>query len=475
MSNGHDDRIKIFVAIASYGIANNHYLSKLIEEYRSMPYSMSIVVLSNIPKDLGGDVEVIVGLPNKNPWSLPFGHKRLFVDRLDQYDLFIYSEDDTLLTQKNVEAFLKVAPELADDELAGFLRFERAHDGNLSYPDVHWSYHWETQSVRLRGEYTFAFFTNEHAAAYILTRGQLQRAVSSGGFLVEPHQGKYDLLCTAATDPYTQCGFTKLICISHLSDFLIHHLPNKYVGKLGLEASEFMYQIGALLRTAARQEAPSSLLGMHPECRVSHFRKSYYEAIRLDLLSLVPAEVDTLLSIGCGWGATEERLAQSGKKVVAIALDSVISACARARGVTIVDGDLNTALAQLSEERFDCLLISNVLHLVPAPGEFLALFFPLLSSKATIITAVPNLARLPEQWRKLRGAESYKFLGDYAKSGVHFTSHRTMRKWLRHAGFRADRFVDVLPKRAVTVCRGTLGLMTPLLSSEIVAVSSRAR
>ena len=63
------------------------------------------------------------------------------------------------------------------------------------------------------------------------TQRQLRKAIRSGGFLVEPHEWKYDLLCTAATDPYTQCGFTKLIPISHLDDFTVHHLTNKYVGK----------------------------------------------------------------------------------------------------------------------------------------------------------------------------------------------------------------------------------------------------
>jgi 2-polyprenyl-3-methyl-5-hydroxy-6-metoxy-1,4-benzoquinol methylase len=473
--NGVDNnKLRVLVAIASYGTANDIYLLRLISEYRSMPYATDIVVLSNIPKNCGHDIEVSVGLPTNDPRSLPFGHKKLFVERIDRYDLFIYSEDDTLITRRNIEAFLLVSTELAEDEVAGYLRFERTKDGEISYPDAHQSYHWEAASVTSRGARTFAFFTNEHAAAYILTQKQLQRAVASGGFLVDPHQGKYDLLCSAATDPYTQCGFTKLICISHLSEFLIHHLPNKYVGRLGVEASQFGCQIVALLKIGIDRNIPRPLLRTHPEFKASFFGKDYYEPIRTDLLRLIPEAAHTVLSVGCGWGATEEKLTQSGKNVVAVALDSVISACARARGVETVDGGLNVALSRLSAEKFDCLLISNVLHLVRDPGELLAALAPLLVQNAMIITTVPNLARLPVQWRKLCGAESYKFLGDYAKSGVHFTSRRTVRKWLRHAGLRADRFVDVLPKRAATVCRGTLGLMTPLLSSEIVAVSSRA-
>jgi 2-polyprenyl-3-methyl-5-hydroxy-6-metoxy-1,4-benzoquinol methylase len=362
---------------------------------------------------------------------------------------------------------------LADDEVAGFFRFERAEDGTVTYPDVHWNYHWDIRSACSKGGYSFAFFTNEHAACYILSRAQLHRAINSGGFLVSPHQGRYGLPESAATDPYTRCGFTKLVCISHLDDFLIHHLPNKYVGKQGLDAVRFACQIQALLKIAAGGNAPASLLDGHSEFKASQFGKNYYEPIRKDLIRLIPARARAVLSIGCGWGATEEWLVQNGRRVVAVPLDAIISACAQTGDVEIVQGDLNMARSRLSGENFDCLLISNVLHLVPNPGDLLAALAPLLSSEAIVITAIPNLLRAPVLWRKWRGVESHRFLGDYARSGVHLTSHGIVRAWLRRGGLRVDRFVDVLPEGAKTVCRATLGLITPLVSAEIVAVAAK--
>jgi 2-polyprenyl-3-methyl-5-hydroxy-6-metoxy-1,4-benzoquinol methylase len=470
---GTDSRLRLLVVIASYGHTNDRYLSRLIDEYRSMPYSTHVVVLSNIPKHLSNDVEMIVGLPSRDPWSLPFVHKRIFLDRISDYDLFVYSEDDTLITQNNVDAFLRTSAILPDDEVAGFFRFERHKDGKIFYPDVHWNYHWEARSVRSRDGHAFAFFSNEHSACYMLTRAQLRRAIDSGGFMVGPHQGKYDLLVTAATDPYTQCGFTKLICISHFDDFLVHHLPNKYVGRMGLDSTHFDDQIRALLKIVGEANASASLLETHCEFKASRFGTNYYEPIRTDLISLIPGSVRTVLSLGCGWGATEERLAQTGKQVVAIPLDPIISACAEARGVKTVQGDLKMALSRLSGESFDCLVVLNVLHLFEEPGEILAAVAPLLSANAIVITVVPNLSRVPVLWRKLWGVESHRFLGDYAKSGMHLTSRGVVRRWLKRGGLKVNRFVDVLPERAKTVCRGTLGLLTPLLSSEIVAVASR--
>lgn len=467
-------QLRLLVVIANHGSANQKYLSRVIGEYRAMPYLTHIVVLSNIPKDLGPDVEVIVGLPARDPWSLPFGHKQIMADRIHDYDLFVYSEDDILMTQENVEAFLRMSAVLPDDEIAGFFRFEKDGEGKVFYPDVHGTYHWESRSLRSRGGSTFAFFTNEHAGCYMLTRGQLRRAVESGGFLVGPHSGKYDLLVSAATDPYTECGVTKLICISHLDSFLVHHLSNKYAGRMGLDAANFERQIGALLRIAGEGSAPAPLHETHSELKAPHFGENYYESTRTDLVGLVPATATTVLSVGCGWGATEESLIRAGKKVVAVPLEPIISICAEARGVATLNGDLDTVLSKLSGEKFDCLVISGLLHTVQDPGGMLAKLAPLLSGNAVVITTVPNLLRVPVLLKKLRRVKSYRFLGDYAKSGLHFTSRGILRRWFRRGGLRVDRFVDILPKRAESVCRVTRGLAVPFVSSEIVAIAVRA-
>ena len=123
MSKKSESGFKILVAIASWGTKNDGYLKQLVKEYRSTPFDVHIVVLSNIHKPVEPGVELIVGLPFKNPWSLPFPHKQIFADRLNDYDLFIYSEDDTLVTEKNIRAFLRVAEILPEDKITGFSSF----------------------------------------------------------------------------------------------------------------------------------------------------------------------------------------------------------------------------------------------------------------------------------------------------------------------------------------------------------------
>ncbi len=466
--------MKILVAIANYGTKNDRYLAELLAEYRSMSHQVETVVLSNVFKKLDTAVELLVGLPSKDPWSLPFGHKQLFADRLEDYDLFIYSEDDTLITENNIRAFLRVNEILNQNEVPGFLRFEQGSDGTVNYPEVHGRFHWDTHSVRVRDSYTLASLTNEHSACYMLTREQLRSAIESRGFLTGPHQGKYDLLCTAATDPYTQCGFQKLICISHLEDFLVHHLPNKYVGSwLGVEERELRRQVEALLRIGRNGKRPTSLFQTESKLPGGRYSKNYYEPVRPEVISAIPSTARNVLSIGCGWGATEGWLAEKGLRVVAIPLDPVIPGGAEAKGVEILKDDLSTARAKLAGEKFDCLLLLNVLHLIPDPASVLSSFAELLPAGSSAIVSVPNLSQLPVIWGKLRGDQRYRDLGDYGATGVHSTSKRAVRKWLQRAEMKLEKMTYVLPARVQHCHRFTRGIGDSVLASELIAVGTR--
>src|SRR5579864_7155130 len=328
MSEKLTAKTKVLVVIASWGTKNDQYLSRLVLEYRSMSFDAHIVVLTNVEREIAPGVEVVtVDLKKLNPgsfrrvisaarypWSIlreyrewkrhmdfPFAHKQIFADRMNDYDLFVFSEDDTLVTEKNLRAFQEVSAVLPDNEIPGFLRFEESVDGSRNFPEVHGIFHWDPESVRLRGDNTLAFFTNEHAACYVLTRQQLRRAIESKGFLVYPHTEKYDLLCTAATDPYTQCGLQKLICISRLDEFLINHLPNKYIGtSFGVSNPELRRQVDLLLKIGQNGHKETALFQTETKLNYGAYSKNYYEPVVPELVSAIPKGAKTVLSIGCG-------------------------------------------------------------------------------------------------------------------------------------------------------------------------------
>ncbi|WP_424627912.1 class I SAM-dependent methyltransferase [Bradyrhizobium sp. SYSU BS000235] len=466
------EQLRVLVAIASYGHGNDKYLHQLLAEYRAMPFSVDIVILSNIEKRPSPEIECLVGLPNKNPWSLPFSHKRLFADRLDRYDLFIYSEDDILVTEKNIRAFLDASYALREDEIPGFLLVEKGTEGNVSYPQVHGFFHWDCESVRVRDEFTLAHFTNQHAACYLITRKQLAKAIQSGGFVVAPHEGKYDLLCSAATDPYTQCGFTELVPVSHLEEFSLHHLPNKYIGRMGVDGNELDGQIETLKRIAANEIQGDTLLNGETSLWRGMYSKLYYEAVHREAIARIPASARNILSVGCGWGATEMSLVENGMRVVAVPLDPVICSRASTKGVEVVYGGLEGARAQLEGMQFDCILYLNILHLVRDPAEVLNFFKDFGKPGSPIIVQSPNMRSLPELWEKLRNGQLNRPL-NFPASGVHFSSKNNIRRWCERAGYSIARTEGLLHRRVASLSGLASSTMGLPLAPEIISVATR--
>jgi SAM-dependent methyltransferase len=471
---GTKETMKILAAICNYGTQQDHYLEKLLASYRAMPFDVHIVLLSNLAKDFGPDVEVKVGLPTKDPWSLPYSHKQLFAERMNEYDLFIYSEDDMLISEVNVRAFVEASQALNEDEIPGFLRTERDSEGNEYFCDAFEQWHWNPYSVVERGGKVFAAFSNEHSAAYIVNREHLRRCIESGGFLVPPHEDRHDLLCAAATDPYTKCGLKRLVGVSELDQFLVPHLSNKYIGKLSLPGKEFRSQVQALLEIHAGARPAAQLFETETLLPGIRWSKSYYEPARTDEVELIAQGSKNVLCVGTGSGLVEEELVKRGIHVVALPIDSVIAACAEARGIEVVHGNLQEAQRQLCKSQFDCVFFPNILHIVPEPKQLLKSFMRYLAPGGRIVITVPNLMKPRVLWGRLLQDKQYSDLGDYEKSGVHVTSNWRVRQWLNEAGCQVESTVAVLPKRLKWSNSIPLAPINGFLASEFITTAIKA-
>jgi len=431
-------KIRLLVVIASYGLKNIDLLKRLILGYQGMTLDVDVVVISDAPKELDSGVKVVVGLPSKNPWSLPFAHKPIFSENEDQYDLFAYSEDDMEVTEKNIRAFLGATPNLAEDEIAGFLRYEVDEYGTWSLPEAHGGYHWEAESVKQRGNYTVAEFSNEHAAFYLLTQSQLKKAIASGGFLRPPYEGRHDMLCSAATDPYTSCGFRKVICLSAIDDFLIHHLSNRYTGEYGIPLSAFREQIQTLIAIVKGTHPATNLC--HAESRMSHgeWSKIYYEHPSEELLSLVPKNAKRILSIGCGWGATEAKLKERGVTVIALPMDSVIGAVVENLGIDVVYGTLSECLEKLEGQTFDSVIMANLLHLLPSPRQVVEQCSHFIRQGGTFVISGPNFGSARVLAKRILGIEDYRKLSDFDKSGIHLLGPAILKGYLKNSDLNIE-------------------------------------
>lgn len=454
---------RVLVAIAHHGFKNQRFFNQLLAEYKSMDrHEVDVVVLSNIPRDLDPDVEVRVGSPTADPWSLPFGYKNLFYERAGKYDYYIYTEDDMLITEKHIDAFDSATAVLPNDCIAGFLRYEISPEGKLSFPDMHSHFHWDPNSVVKIGGILFAYHTNEHSACFILTQKQLNHAIDSGGFMLPPRTGRYDMLVTAATDPYTQCGMRKMICIDRLQDFCIHHLPNVYCGKLGLDAESAQLEIEMLesLSHYGLSVPRGPLFQPYPLRDGDRWNKKYHEGRRDDVLKWVPNDACRVLSVGLACGTTEEVLVRRGVKVVGIPLDSVIRTEADAKGIATVSPDFQLATSELAGQQFDCILIMDILQQLSNPVLMVTKCLEFLREGGLVLVSVPNWNYLGTLRRRLswRQKESFECRATGDAPGVHQTTKARVLEWLSLSGLHALRQCGMPDNRMEQISKWSFGV-----------------
>ena len=463
--------MRVLIAIANYGFKNETYVNHIIREYSLMPCETDIIILSEVQKKFEYPVEILVGLPSKDPWSLPFGHQRIFAERADDYDLFIYSEDDMLITLKNINAFLEITEILPPNKIAGFLRYELDLKGKKWYPEFHACAHWEANTIKKIEQFSMASFSNYHSACYMLTPKQLKTAIQSSGYLVGPHQGVYDLLCTAATDVYTQCGFEKLICISRISDFLVHHLPNNYQGKLGIGEHDFDCQIDFMLSVGNGQLASRELSDSVNNVLTISPGKMFYNPCDLDMISVIPPAAQSVLSIGCGCASTESILVRKGLHVTAIPLDSIVGALAGSKGIRVTEPDLDLAFEELKAERFDCIILDDILHRHRYPVEFLSSCAKMLDSNGSLVIRLTNLSLFRLLKQKLDPIKKT----DPVEGTIRYANYKSVRRWLSYGKFNVTKSVYVVDNRFVKTWKSSLSVINRFLADRIYIDCSAPR
>lgn len=227
--------MKALVCISNYGDSQLLYLHQLLISYDNMGrFEMDIVLHTTTRLDLDRysfQARQILCDPAVGR-DLALRHREVMVEAQDRYDVFIYTENDILITEQNLLAFWGVSKRLPDPYVAGLIRFERNRrrldDPELYLPDAHPAYGPVYQGEVTAGNVRCAMLRNPHQGCYVLTRPQLKRAMKGKFFNYFVPSDRLNLEI-GATFVYIGCGLQKVIPIDDIDHLLVHHLPDKYV------------------------------------------------------------------------------------------------------------------------------------------------------------------------------------------------------------------------------------------------------
>jgi len=220
--------VKLLVVLVNYGSEQINFLYKVVDELRTFSkYDVTIVVNSNIELDIEGVDHVnVIELDITN--YFPMTCRQVIDLEADNFDYFIFSENDHLWKEHHVDKFIEYEGILPENRIAGLIQYEEDHTGKY-YPAYHAHYDWDYNSVEEYNGKKFAHFTNVHQACFIISKSRLSKIKESKDFSQFFGNDQYSLKCKTNTDIYLHSGMKKLICISEFDKNLIHHLPNHYI------------------------------------------------------------------------------------------------------------------------------------------------------------------------------------------------------------------------------------------------------
>ena len=144
-----------------------------------------------------------------------------------------------------------------------------------------------------------------------------------------------------------------------------------------------------------------------------------------------------ILDVGCGAGANARalRMRHPSVRIPGIEPNPRAAQLAREGGVTVFEGMFSDWLATRPDERFDAVVLSDVLEHIPDPVKFLRELLAFEGTRdATFVISVPNYAVWYNRVATALGYFEYGWSGLRDRTHVRFFTRSSLQKLLRYLG-----------------------------------------
>ena len=224
---------RVLAVLVNYGDEQLNYLQQVVSSLKSFEkYHVTVIVNSNIPLNIAGIDHVnVIELDNYE--LLPSTCKQVIWHYRNDFDGFIYTENDHLWLEHHLDNHYKYSEILPDNRIPGLIQYEQRRDGPKYYCAFAVN-RFMIGSKEVYEGYEFARLVNVHQASYFVTKKQLDLVIERNPNYFTHIDTRvktltYSLKCRVNTDLFEFSGFEKVVCISEFEDNLIKHLPAVYI------------------------------------------------------------------------------------------------------------------------------------------------------------------------------------------------------------------------------------------------------
>jgi len=166
-------------------------------------------------------------------------------------------------------------------------------------------------------------------------------------------------------------------------------------------------------------------------------QESYFSHSRPELLPFVPANVRTVLDVGCGNGAFGVMLKKSRQCAVwGIEPGKAAAQEAEKHLDKVINGLFIRYMPELANQKFDAIFFNDVLEHLVDPDEALSYCKQLLNPNGCIIASIPNIRWYPVILSLIWYKDfKYEQAGVMDKTHLRFFTLKSMRRLFEDNGY----------------------------------------
>lgn len=149
-----------------------------------------------------------------------------------------------------------------------------------------------------------------------------------------------------------------------------------------------------------------------------------------------------VLEVGCSTGYMSQLMKECNCVVTGIEVDAEAARCAANYCDAVHVLDLNSPewITRFSENRFEAVLLGDVLEHLVDPARVLAQIREVLAPNGSLVISLPNIVHWETRVKVLLGRFNYQSCGTLDHTHLRFFTLKTARQLIERAGCRIVRF-----------------------------------
>jgi len=178
---------------------------------------------------------------------------------------------------------------------------------------------------------------------------------------------------------------------------------------------------------------------------------AYYAQTRGEMLKFIPDNAECFLEVGCADGSFGS-LIKSSRTCVIWGVEPVYEIAQRAinRLDNVISSSVESGIAQLPLDFFDCVICNDVLEHLTCPDKLLSDLSKHLKSNATIVGSIPNIRYFPVIYNLIVNSDwKYSDYGVLDRTHLRFYTGKSLIRLLEDSGYTNIHIEGINPTTGI--------------------------